>query len=66
MSFKTYMTFSNEEPKTNALVFATEEEANNYGKDLMSRWMQPTGFEVRESDEEVNYTFSFDEGLKSI
>ncbi len=41
----------------NACVFATEEEANGAGKELMSRWFVPIGFEVVAVDDAPNYVF---------
>ncbi len=60
MSFKAFMLFKTEEPKSNSLAFATAEEADAYGRDLCSRWTQPTGYEVRESDEPANYRWDAD------
>lgn len=58
MSYKAYFEFSsNEEPKTNALVFESNEQTNAYARDLMTRWMMPTGFQIRESEETPNYVF---------
>lgn len=34
------------EPSFNGLRFKTEEEANAYGSDLLSRWLLPTSFVV--------------------
>jgi len=45
----------------NALVFATEDEAVAYAKDLMSRWMLVTDYRAVECQDEVNYRWS-DEG----
>ena len=50
----------------NSVAFATEEEANDAGRELMSRWFVPTGWEVVETDDAVNYTFDWDNGLKGI
>jgi hypothetical protein len=41
----------------NAVRFATEEEADQGGRELLSRWFVPTGYRVVESDDEVNYVF---------
>ena len=41
----------------NALRFATPEETTAYAKDLFSRWMAMTGFEVVASEDAVNYKF---------
>jgi hypothetical protein len=39
----------------NAVRFATEEEANAGGSELLSRWFVPTGYRVVSSDDPVNY-----------
>lgn len=39
----------------NAVVFATSEEAEAGGRELLSRWFVPIGYEVVETEEEVNY-----------
>ena len=39
----------------NAVVFATAEEADLAGRELLSRWFAPTGYEVVETDDPVNY-----------
>ena len=49
----------------NSVVLATEEEANDAARELMSRWFVPTGWEVTETDEPTNYTFDWDVGLKA-
>ena len=56
-SYAVYCTFTNQPPATNACRYATEEEARSAGNELLSRWMQPTGFEVRPTTDPVNYTF---------
>jgi hypothetical protein len=45
----------------NAVVFATEEEAALYGRDLLYRWFVPTDSRAVESDEPVNYR-RYDDG----
>ena len=54
------------EPSFNAVVLATREEADDAGRELMSRWFVPTGWDVVESDDAVNYTFDWDNGLQSL
>ena len=54
------------EPSFNAVVLATREEADDAARELMSRWFVPTGWDVVESDEPVNYTFDWDNGLQSL
>jgi hypothetical protein len=39
----------------NALVFATKEEAEQWGRDLLLRWFVPTDSRAVESTEVVNY-----------
>jgi len=39
----------------NAVVFATAKEADLAGRELLSRWFAPTGYEVVETDDPVNY-----------
>jgi hypothetical protein len=46
---------------SNGLRFATYDEANNYGYELLSRWYVPDKHRVVESDEPVNYRFDMDE-----
>ena len=57
MSFAVYVLLKNERPATNAVRFATFEEAERAGNELLSRWYVPTGFEVREMADDVNYEF---------
>ena len=54
------------EPSFNAVVLATHEEADDAARELMSRWFVPTGWEVVETDDTVNYKFDWDKGLQSI
>ena len=42
---------------SNALRFATKEEAEKSGRELLSRWMVPTDSRAAESDDPVNYKF---------
>jgi hypothetical protein len=44
---------------TNALRFATAEEADAYGKELLSRWWVPSDHRAAPSDDPVNYRFDF-------
>ena len=41
----------------NAQVFETKIEATMSAYELMSRWILPTGFEIIEVDDLVNYVF---------
>ena len=43
---------------TNALRFATKEEADAWGVDLDSRWTLPKELEARPSDDPVNHRFA--------
>ena len=66
-NFRYGMTFDGQsKPSFNAVVLATREEADDAGRKLMSRWFVPTGWEVVETDDAVNYTFDWDNGLQSI
>ena len=58
MSFACYVILRGEKPCANALRFATYDEANAYGIDLLSRWFVPESFEVRETPDPVNYRMS--------
>jgi hypothetical protein len=49
----------------NALRFATPEEATAYAKNLFSRWMLMTGFEVETSEDAVNYVWG-NNGLTAV
>jgi hypothetical protein len=41
----------------NALVFATEQEAKDYGDELLSRWYVPEKSRAVETEDAVNYKF---------
>ncbi len=66
MGFKAYMLFKSERPSTNSLTFATREEADAYGSDLLSRWTTPIGYKVRETDEQPTDQWIPDQGLRKI
>ena len=54
--YKAGMRFSGQaETSFNACVFATRQEADVAGNELMSRWILPIGFEIVQVNEEVNY-----------
>ena len=57
MSFAVFVQLPGEKPATNAVRFATKEEAERAGHELLSRWFAPTGFEVRETEDKINYEF---------
>jgi len=41
----------------NAVVFGSEDEADSAGRELLSRWFAPIGYEVVKTDDPVNYSF---------
>jgi hypothetical protein len=56
MGFKAFFSTNNGANfSTNAIAFATREEAEQYAADLFSRWTATTNYEVRESTDPVNY-----------
>ena len=57
MSYAVWVKLPGEPAVTNAVRFATAEEANRAGEELLGRWIAPTGFDVRESEDAVNYVF---------
>lgn len=57
MSYAVWVKLKGEPPATNAVRFATEDEATRAGHELLSRWWVPESFEVRESEDAVNYEF---------
>ena len=46
-------------PCTNAVVFATYEEASCSAQDKFAVWTQPIDWTVVETDDEVNYRYDF-------
>jgi len=44
-----------EEPIFNAQVFATRQEADTAGNELLSRWMLPIGFKIVQVNQNINY-----------
>ena len=42
---------------TNACRYATKEEANAAGAELLSRWFAPSGYRATECADPVNYEF---------
>ena len=44
---------------TNSVRFATKEEAEEAGRELLGRWFVPTDSRAAESDDPVNYKFDF-------
>ena len=55
MGFKYGVQLKGEPLAFNALVFATREEADAAGRELLSRWYSPIGYEVIETTDTVNY-----------
>ena len=45
---------------TNGVYYATEKEAWEAGKELMSRWFIPSDHTMIESDKAANYRFDFE------
>ena len=61
MAFKYGMKLQGEQGLSfNAVVFATREEADFGGRELLSRWFTPTGYEVVETNGPVNYRVTAD------
>jgi len=60
MSWKTEVLVQGEW-STNAVRFATKEEAEAAGRELLSRWFVPVDSRAAESDDPVNYRFDFDQ-----
>lgn len=44
---------------SNSLRFATYDEADYYGHELLSRWYVPDKYRVVETDEPVNYRYDY-------
>lgn len=59
MSYKTEV-FTENQWYSNSLRFATKEEAEAAGKELLSRWLVPTDSRATECEDLVNYRFNFD------
>tara|TARA_R110000803_G_scaffold33582_1_gene73454 strand:+ start:1112 stop:1306 length:195 start_codon:yes stop_codon:yes gene_type:complete len=55
MNYKPMFIFKGGEIAGNAQVFATEIEAENSAKARFMNWTMPTGWEVQETEEPVNY-----------
>jgi hypothetical protein len=45
---------------SNALRFATKEEAEASGRELLGRWFLPSDSRATESEDPVNYRFNFE------
>jgi hypothetical protein len=63
MSWKTEVKVG-DEWVSNLLRFATEAEAEESGKELLSRWYVPTDSRAVESDDPVNYKFVDGENVR--
>ena len=50
----------------NSLVFATEQEAKDYGKELLSRWFVPEKSRAIQTSFPVSYTFDWTNGAQSL
>lgn len=50
---------------SNALRFATREEAEASFRELMSRWWVPTDGRAAESEDPVNYRFDLKTGIQN-
>jgi hypothetical protein len=48
----------------NQLRFASRQEADEYSRDLMSRWLAVKTYRVIESDDPVNYEWRVDKLIK--
>lgn len=59
MSYKNYVLVG-DEWATNNCAYATKEEADEAGREMLTRWFVPTDHEARESDQEVNARFNFE------
>ncbi len=44
----------------NACVYATREEAEAAGRELLSRWLSPSHYSLHETSDPVNYRFNFE------
>jgi hypothetical protein len=56
MGYKVGFKFKNQDHLSfNAVVFATKEEADDYGMSKMMVWYMPIGYEVVYTDEKPNY-----------
>ena len=49
---------------SNALRFATKEEAEASGRELLSRWFLPSDSRATECDDPVNYEFKDGQNIK--
>ena len=56
-SFAVWFEFPSDPPATNSVRFATQEEARTYALSKIAVWTMPTGFQVRPSEDAVNYRF---------
>lgn len=59
MSYLIYVILPGNDGGTNACRYATRTQAKAAGRELLSRWLAPTGFEVRKSKDAVNYRYDF-------
>lgn len=61
-SWKPEVKLGDDEWGDNALRFATEKEAKEAGRELMSRWMVVQDYRATPTADPVNYRFNFDRG----
>lgn len=66
MSYKPVFIFPTGERCVNSQAFATLEEAKRSAHRRFMAWTVPTGFDVEESDEPVNYRFDDERGDVAI
>ena len=64
-SYRPMMEFGPHESCGNAQRFATHAEAESSARARFSRWTQPSGYHVAESDDEPNYRWTAAEGDKA-
>lgn len=46
-----------DKPSFNSCAYATRDEADRAGRELLSRWLLPSSYSIHRSDETVNYRF---------
>lgn len=58
--------FNDQVGSTNAMRFATKEEAESYGTDLLMRWLAPSHGQPEETEDPVNYRWVPGKGAESL
>jgi hypothetical protein len=67
MSFKAEIkTYDDPKFYLNGVALATREEAEAYGRNKIAAWTLAEAYQVVESDEPVNYTWSSTAGLVAV